>query len=79
MRLVVGRGILLAACGIGVGLVLAAWAASALQSLLFGVDPRNSAVYATAIGVCLIVAVLGTALPALRAMRVDPLDAIRSE
>ena len=79
MRLVMSRGMTLAAVGIAVGLVLAAWAASALQSLLFGVDPRNSAVYATAIGVCLIVAVVGTALPALRAMRVDPLDAIRSE
>jgi len=79
MRLVVGRGLVLAAFGIGVGLILAAWAASTLQALLFGVDPRNSAVYAMAVGVCLIVAVVGTALPALRAMRVDPLDAIRAE
>jgi predicted permease len=79
MRLVMSRGLVLAVVGIGVGLVLAAWAASLLQSLLFGVDPRNAAVYATAIGVCLIVAVVGTALPALRAMRVDPLDAIRAE
>ena len=79
MRLVVGRGLVLAAFGIGVGLILAAWAASTLQALLFGVDPRNSVVYAMAVGVCLIVAVVGTALPALRAMRVDPLDAIRAE
>jgi putative ABC transport system permease protein len=79
MRLVVGRGLLLAACGIGVGLVVAAWAASALQTLLFGVDPRHAGVYGAAVGLCLAIAILGTVLPALRAMRVDPLDAIRAE
>jgi putative ABC transport system permease protein len=79
MRLVVGRGLLLTSCGIGVGLVAAAWASSTLQALLFGVDPRNPAVYGAAIGLCLIVAILGTVLPAIRAMRIDPLDAIRAE
>ena len=49
MRLVVGRGLLLASCGIGAGLVAAAWASSTLQTLLFGVDPRNPGVYGAAI------------------------------
>jgi ABC-type antimicrobial peptide transport system permease subunit len=79
MRLVVGRGLLIASCGIAAGLVAAAWASTTLQTLLFGVDPRNPEVYGAAIGLCLLVALLGTVLPALRAMRVDLLDAIRAE
>lgn len=79
MRLVVGRGLVLASCGIAIGLVAAAWAASMLQSLLFGVDPRNTAVYGTAIVLCALVGAIGTLLPAVRAMRVDPLVAIRTE
>jgi putative ABC transport system permease protein len=79
MKLVVGRGLVLASMGIAAGLVAAAWASSTLQTLLFGVDPRNTAVYGAAIGLCVLVAILGTVLPAVRAMRIDPLDAIRAE
>jgi ABC-type antimicrobial peptide transport system permease subunit len=79
MKLVVGRGLVLASMGIAAGLVAAAWASSTLQTLLFGVDPRNAAVYGAAIGLCVLVAILGTVLPAVRAMRIDPLDAIRAE
>jgi len=79
LRLVVGRGMTLAVVGIVAGLVAAGWAASALQALLFGVDPGSRLVYGIAAGVCLALAAAGTLLPALRAMRVDPLVAIRSE
>lgn len=79
LRLVIVRGLVLAAVGIVSGLVLAGWAASGLQALLFGVDPASALVYGTAALVCLTLAVAGTLLPAVRAMRVDPVEAIRAE
>jgi putative ABC transport system permease protein len=74
-----GRGMVLSVTGVVAGLVAAAWAASALQALLFGVDPGNRMVYGVAAGVCLVLAAVGTLLPALRAMKVDPLVALRAE
>ena len=79
VRLVLGRGLWLAGFGITAGLLIAAWAASLLQSLLFGVDPRSQPVYLAAVLVCLTTGVVGSLLPTLRAMRVDPLVAIRTE
>jgi putative ABC transport system permease protein len=79
VRLVVTRGLVLASLGVGIGIVAAAWAAYTLQALLFGVDPVDKPVYAAAIGLSLTMAAAGSVLPALRAMRVDPLDAIRAE
>ena len=57
----------------------AAWAASMLQSLLFGVDPRSAPVYGIAALVCMAMAAAGSLLPALRAMRVNPVEAMRAE
>ena len=79
VRLVLGRGLWLAAAGVGFGLLTAAWASSMLQSLLFGVDPRSAPVYGIAALVSLVMAAVGSLLPALRAMRVDPVQAMRSE
>jgi len=79
MRLVLGRGLWLAGAGILLGLLAAAWAASMLQSLLFGVDPRSAPVYAVAALVCLTMAMAGTLLPAIRAMRVNPVEAIKAD
>ena len=55
------------------------WAACALQSLLFGVDPAEPHGVPAAIGVCAGVALAGSVLPALRATRVDPIEAMRAE
>jgi predicted permease len=79
VRLVLGRGLWLAAAGVTLGLVTAAWASSMLQSLLFGVNPRSVPVYGIAAIVCLAMAAGGSLLPALRAMRVNPVDAIRAD
>ncbi|HTM32704.1 MAG TPA: ABC transporter permease [Vicinamibacterales bacterium] len=79
LRLVLGRGLWLAAAGVALGVVTAAWAASMLQSLLFGVDPRSAPVYGIAALVCLAMAAAGSLLPAVRAMRVNPVEAMRAE
>jgi ABC-type antimicrobial peptide transport system permease subunit len=79
VRLVLGRGLWLAIAGVALGLVTAAWASTMLQSLLFGVDPRSVPVYGIAAIVCLVMAAVGSVLPAVRAMRVNPVEAMKAE
>jgi len=78
-RLVVGNGMLLTGIGIAIGLPLAFGLARALSSLLFGVSANDPFAF---VGLPLIlgaVAFLAAYLPARRAMRVDPLMALRYE
>jgi putative ABC transport system permease protein len=78
-RLVVGNGMLLTAIGIAIGLPLAFALARALSSLLFGVTASDPFAF---IGLPLIlgaVAFLASYLPARRAVRIDPLTALRYE
>lgn len=79
LRLVVGEGVRLAASGLAVGLVLAYLGGRGLEALLAGVSPYDPAAYALAAGLCGAMALLGTALPALRALRLDPLVVLRAE
>jgi putative ABC transport system permease protein len=78
-RLVIGNGMLLTVIGIAIGLPLAFGLARALSSLLFGVSAADPFAF---IGLPLIlasVAALASYLPARRAVRVDPLTALRYE
>ncbi len=78
-RLVIGNGMLLTGIGIAIGLPLAFGLARALSSLLFGVSAADPFAF---IGLPLIlaaVATLASYLPARRAVRVDPLTALRYE
>jgi putative ABC transport system permease protein len=60
--------------------ILASWfAARLLQSLLFQVSPRDPRPVAVAVAVLLVVAFLAAWIPATRAMRVDPMVALRHE
>jgi predicted permease len=79
LALVMGRGVTLVAIGLVPGLALAYAAARALQSLLTGVTPADPVTFAAASGLTALMAVAGTLLPTLTALRVNPLTAIRSE
>jgi predicted permease len=79
LGLVLRQGVVLAGLGVVVGLALAFAAGQGLQAILAGVSPRDALVFLTATSVVLAMAVAGGLLPALRALRVDPLTAIRAE
>lgn len=78
-KLVIGRGMLLALVGLGVGLAAAFGLARFLESLLFQVKPTNAFVFTVAPTLLLGVAVLACYTPARRAMNVDPMIALRYE
>ncbi|MGA7242259.1 MAG: ABC transporter permease [Terracidiphilus sp.] len=79
VRLVIQSGAKLAAIGCVIGLAGAAAASGLLKSMLFGVSPFDPLVMTlAAIGV-LLLAVVASALPALRAASIDPMQALRGE
>jgi predicted permease len=79
VRLVLRQGMTLTIAGIGVGVLGALAIARVTRSLLFGVSPTDVPTYLSVAGVIAGVALLACMLPAQRAMRVDPLVAIRDD
>jgi predicted permease len=76
-RLVMHDGIRFAVAGCALGLVGAYVLTSALAAFLYGIASTDLASYATATAVVLAAAALAAAIPARRALRVDPLIALR--
>ena len=79
ISMIVGRGMMLALSGAGIGLIAAFAAARFMESLLFSVSPRDPLTFAAVPAVLCVVALIACYLPARRATRVDPLVALRSE
>jgi predicted permease len=76
-RMMIGEGLRLSLTGLALGLLGAWWLGSAASSLLFGVDASDPLTY---MAVSLLLAAVATAacyFPARRAMRVDPIVALR--
>lgn len=78
-RLVLRQALVLVAAGVIVGLPSAIGAASVIQSLLFEVSTTDSLTLAVSALVLFGTGALATALPAARAVRVDPATALRAE
>jgi putative ABC transport system permease protein len=79
VKMVLRQGVLLAAAGVLPGVALAYAAGRAMQALLAGVQPGDAPTFAAAAGLCVLMTLLGCLFPALRAVRVDPITAIRAE
>jgi predicted lysophospholipase L1 biosynthesis ABC-type transport system permease subunit len=79
VRLVLQRGLRLVLAGGVLGLGLAAVVGSFLGALLFEVSVTDPGVYSLAFGCVTLLAVCAILPPALRASRVDPVDALRVE
>ncbi len=79
LRAVLARGLLLAVLGTAIGLA-GAWAGSRLlESQVFGVGVTDPPTYAIGAVVLLLAAVFACAIPARRATRVNPIEALRTE
>ena len=78
-RTVAMRGLTLVASGIGAGFVLYAIAAPFLRAFLYGVTPSDPVTLAAATLALVATASIASWLPARRAARVDPADALRAE
>jgi putative ABC transport system permease protein len=79
LKLIMGRGLVLALTGVAIGLTLSVAVTRWLESLLYGVSATDAT---TAAGVSLLlvcVALVACYIPARRAMKVDPLAALRHE
>jgi ABC-type antimicrobial peptide transport system permease subunit len=78
LRLVIGQALMLAACGLALGFVLGAGAGHLMRGLLFGVEPFDPITFAAAGAGFVVVTLVASATPAIRAARVDPADALRA-
>ena len=79
LRMVIGEAMKLAIAGAVVGAVAAAFAGRALESELYGVRSSDPESFAGAAAMLLFVALMGAWIPARRAMRVDPVVALRED
>jgi ABC-type antimicrobial peptide transport system permease subunit len=79
VSMVVRRSLLLAGLGVAAGLAIALGVSRLVSSLLYGIAPHDPISYAAAVAVLLLAAVAAGLVPALRAARVDPVTALRSE
>ena len=79
LRLIVGQGLRLAASGLIAGLVLAWLLAPLLSDLLYNVSPQDLVVFLGATAALLATALLASAIPALRATHIDPIQALKEE
>ena len=79
LGMVIRHGVLLAAMGAALGITAAYFLASLLTSALYGVEPRDAAVFIAVPITLAVVVLVAVSIPAYRASRLHPLHALRSE
>ena len=79
LRLVLRQGLVLAAIGTAVGVVIAAVGSTFLESLLYGVRGLDPLTFGSACALFVVVTLAASYIPALRATKVDPMVALRAE
>ena len=79
VRLVLSEGVRTAILGAALGLVGAAWVARFMAGLLFGIDVHDPLTFLAVAAILVAVAAAACSIPARRAMRVDPMVALRYE
>lgn len=79
LRLVLFEGLWPAVVGLVFGMIASALVTQLLRSMLYGTRPLDPATFATAAAMLVVVAVLACFIPAWRASRIDPIQALRTE
>ena len=78
-RMVVSQGMKLALIGIVPGIAVGYAAARGMRAILFGVEPADPVTILVAAALVLVITLAGSLVPALRAVRVSPMVALRAE
>jgi predicted permease len=79
LRGVIAQGLRLTVIGLGFGIAAALVLSRLLETMLFGVKPTDPLIYGAVAIVLLVTAAIASYVPARRAMRVDPMAALREE
>jgi putative ABC transport system permease protein len=79
LELMIGRALRLSLTGVAVGLIAALWLTRFLKELLFEVGPADARTFAVAGLILTGTAIAAACIPARRAMKVDPMNALRHE
>ena len=79
LGMVVKRSAWLSIAGVAPGIVLAYAAGRWMQALLVGVTPADAPTFLTVGALAVVMTIAGTLMPTLRALRVDPITAIRAD
>ena len=79
LRMILRRAGVLTGIGTAVGVAMAVLLARGIASLLFGVKPNDPTVFGTIVVSVAAIALVSSWLPARRAARVDPMEALRDE
>jgi putative ABC transport system permease protein len=77
--MVVRRCVMLAIAGVVPGIAIAYAAGRSMEALLAGVKPADALTLAGAVALSVLMTIAGSLAPTLRALRVDPMTALRAE
>src|ERR1044072_8098036 len=79
LRLVVGRGLLVGLAGVALGIPGALAMARLMRGMLYGIGPSDPLVFVSVAAALVTLAAVASYIPARRAMRVDPVVALKHE
>jgi ABC-type antimicrobial peptide transport system permease subunit len=79
LRTVIADGVLLAIVGVAIGIGASLLSARAIEGFVWGVSPRDPATFAIVAAVLVVVTIGASLVPALRAIRLNPIRAIREQ
>jgi ABC-type antimicrobial peptide transport system permease subunit len=77
LQLIVGQGLMLAAAGVAIGVLVAWFLTASMQSVLFGIQASDPITFIQVALVLMAAALIASWLPARRALGIDPVTALR--